>query len=946
MKSCILFATAFLLSFTSIAQKSGKYWQQTVDMTLTVSLNDYNKTLDGFETIRYTNNSPDTLPYICFHLWMNAYKNERTAFTEQQLSHGDISFYFAPEEDRGYINQLNFKVDDEISRLKPDSLNPDIAYLLLPNPLTPGSSITITTPFHVKLPKNISRGGYSGETFQATQWYPKPAVYDKYGWHPMPYLDQGEFYSEWGKWEVFITLPSTYLVAASGTLQDSVQLSTLKTVGKQVAERQKNFLQWTEPSKKDPKDIMLDKTTKSVVTKTWHYTMDKAHDFAWFASKNFLVQYDTIQLPSRTVDLFSFYDPSELSYWKKSLLYLKRAMSFYSEKIVDYPYGTASIVAGSEVESSGGMEYPGIALITLHASEKNLDLVIAHETGHNWFYGLLGSNERLYPWMDEGLNSFYDKMYENEYYSPTKKPSFLPENESALLIKSLEKLHKDQPIGLPAASYTSLNYGAMVYGKTPYWVSSIRNQMTAPIFDSAMKGYASQWKYKHPMPEDFRNSLQSFTEYSLDSMFTQLSQSMSLFPSTKKRKVKPVFFTKLNQTDRFHYLGILPVAGYNIYDNIMAGLAIHNYQLPPSRLNILAAALYSTGVNTVNGHARVSYHWFTKKYFLETAISGARFTYDQVALDNSTVSFSVNRITPSVRMNLYPDDVLQKTKWTILARSFFLSKQIPAFQRVISGNDTTFTVGRKNDLAIINQLAIRFENKRVLYPFDAQLVFDQGPEFLRTSLTTHYFLQYGKEPFHEGLQVRFFAGRFFYLKQKNIETAFNTIPYQLTLNGPRGQEDFTFSSYFIGRNAFDGFQQQQLMERDGFFKVSTDLLSNKTGLSDNWLMAINLSGDIPSSLNPLQVLPIKIPLKYFVDIGTYGNVWKDEFSAGRFLFDAGLQLSLLRGGVNVYMPFLYSKVFGDYFKSVLGENRFARTIAFQIDLQAFKRWPEYSSLPF
>jgi len=155
------------------------------------------------------------------------------------------------------------------------------------------------------------------------------------------------------------------------------------------------------------------------------------------------------------------------------------------------------------------------------------------------------------------------------------------------------------------------------------------------------------------------------------------------------------------------------------------------------------------------------------------------------------------------------------------------------------------------------------------------------------------------------------------------------------LTGANGYEDYTYSNYFAGRNKFDGAASQQIMERDGFFKVRTDLLSSKTGKTDNWLSAVNFTSDIPSKINPLSLLPVKIPLKVFVDIGTYADAWKANAATTRFLYDAGLQLSLLKETVNIYFPILYSSVYSDYFKSTLGKNHFWKTVSFSIDIQRF-----------
>ena len=211
----------FLFLFYSInifAQKN--YWQQQVNYTIDVSLNDEDNTLDGFERMEYINNSADTLRYIYMHLWPNAYKNDQTAFSEQLLKNDRTDFYFSDEEKRGYINRLDFKIDEQALTVE-ETKDIDIIKLILPQPLAPKQSVLISTPFHEKLPYLFSRGGYWNQFYAITQWYPKAALYDKDGWHPMPYLDQGEFYNDFGNYKASITLPENYKLAATGVLVET-----------------------------------------------------------------------------------------------------------------------------------------------------------------------------------------------------------------------------------------------------------------------------------------------------------------------------------------------------------------------------------------------------------------------------------------------------------------------------------------------------------------------------------------------------------------------------------------------------------------------------------------------------------------------------------------------------------------------------------------------------
>jgi hypothetical protein len=233
----------------------------------------------------------------------------------------------------------------------------------------------------------------------------------------------------------------------------------------------------------------------------------------------------------------------------------------------------------------------------------------------------------------------------------------------------------------------------------------------------------------------------------------------------------------------------------------------------------------------------------------------------------------------------------------------------------------------------LNQLRIVIDNYRALYPYSAELKLEQTKDFIRTAFTGNYFFNYPKEG---GLSVRLFAGKFFYTGSKTITKQFNTDRYHLNLTGANGYEDYTYNDYFIGRNKFEGFASQQIMNRDGGFKVRTDLLASKVGKTDNWLASVNFSTTVPSNINPLSILPVKIPLKLFVDIGTFAEAWEANAETDRFLFDAGLQIPLFKETINIYLPLLYSRVFKDYILSTIDKKgRFFKTMSFTIDISNF-----------
>jgi hypothetical protein len=329
----------FLIIFCSISSfAQSKYWQQQTNFNIAVTLNDVENSLTGFEKIEYYNNSPDSLTYIWIHLWPNAYKNDRTAFSDQQLENGNTAFYFSEENKKGYINKLNFKVDNVNAFTEDHPQHQDIVKLILPNTLAPGKMIKIETPFHVKLPYNFSRGGHIEQSYQITQWYPKPAVYDKNGWHEMPYLDQGEFYNNFGNYDVQITLPSNYIVASTGELQNEAEKKWLK-------EKSFSINNKAIPSKKNSKDgkIISAKTVSSTKNKVLQYVQNNVVDFAWFADKDFIVKMDTLKLPSgKIIDAFVYVFPTNKDVWQNSISFIKKSILTKSDWVGEYPYSTMS----------------------------------------------------------------------------------------------------------------------------------------------------------------------------------------------------------------------------------------------------------------------------------------------------------------------------------------------------------------------------------------------------------------------------------------------------------------------------------------------------------------------------------------------------------------------------------------------------------------------------
>ncbi|HEX6916043.1 MAG TPA: M1 family metallopeptidase, partial [Chitinophagaceae bacterium] len=933
--SILFLAFVFCLSTASAQQ----YWQQRVDYTINVTLNDSAKTLDGFEKILYVNNSPDTLRFIWFHLWPNAYKNDKTAFSEQVTADGNTGFYFSDESERGYINRLAFKVNDITASVEEHPVYIDITKLNLPAPLPPGRSVTITTPFHVKLPKNISRGGYAGETFQATQWYPKPAVYDRKGWHRMPYLDQGEFYSEFGKFDVTITVPQNFIVAATGVLQNADELAMLQRTGRQPLTEQENYKTWKlnfdGKARKTGKTYYELMPPSAPQTKTLRYVQDSVHDFAWFASKLFVVQYDTLRSGSRVTDVFTFFHPWEAEQWKESLSYAKEGTGKYSQWLGAYPFRTVSVVSGEANEASGGMEYPTITLITTKAGGQELDVTITHEIGHNWFYGILASNERDHAWMDEGMNTYYQNRYELEKYGSyhllgkTDAGFFsnkTPDDAMELMLNLMFRMYKDQPIDLPSDQYSMVNYGLIVYLKASIWMKKLEEQLGRPLFDSTMQHYYREWAFRHPYPEDFRASVEKYSGADIDTLYKQLFITGPL-SAPEKKNLKLTGFFNLKHTNRFNYISILPAAGYNFYDKFMVGGLIHNYSLPLPAFRFAIAPLYGTNSGKLNAIGQVSIHHYSagKISEISAGISGARFS-TSAATDSSgqKVFGGFSKLAPSLKVRLNNSNPRSALNRWFDLRSYLIWET--GLNYIFRQSDQTIHAEEGTTKFFhVNQLSYNAENNRALYPYRYQLQVQQGKEFYRASATLNYFFNYRKAG---GLALRLAAVKFGYIGGKTPMKELNTLRYQPKLTAVRGNEDYTYSNYFIGRQEFEGLASQQIMERDGNLKIRTDIFQDLQGRSDDWIAAINLCTTIPENL-----LPVPLPVKVFADAGTHAAAWKKDTELSRFLYVAGLQISLLGDLVNIYAPIIYSKEFSNSLKTVPEENKFFRKVSFSINLQ-------------
>lgn len=909
MKKLLTLITFKAFLFTGFAQSRG--WQQQVNHTIDVHLDDKKNSLNGFSKIHYFNNSPDTLHFIWFHLWPNAYKNDRTAYSEQLLKNGNTKFYFSKDEERGYINQLDFRVDDIRVDVTDHPQHQDIIKLTLPQPLAPGGDVLITTPFHVKMPYNFTGEGYKGQAYQFLQWYPKPAVYDQNGWHPMPLLQQGGPYSETGDYEVTISLPENYVVAASGYLQDASEIQWLNS---------RQDFKWEIIKKR----VRIKKGTYKTITqlypessttiKTLRFRQQQVHDFVWAADKRWAVVSDSVMLQGgKSVTLYSYILHKAKESAVTTLEKVKKALAFYDSSLLPLSFSNIHVLSANQNAAYANMVFIGHAF-----PGAPVQTAVDKAVSYLYTSAIPSINSRQHPWLTEGVSEYYSKQADAVYAKSGR--SFFSRLQANVL-PAVVAVRKDQPVDLQANQFSKLNYWLGPGIKTSAWLQMLQDSLGEIKFSEAVKSFYQSALHQHLYPEDLMQELSASGGRNVDEWF-HLLQKQGPLTVPAKRKLKFTWPGMLLPDSNFRNIGVGPAIGYNYYDGLMVGGLIHNYSLPFTPFQFIAVPLYGIGSKQLNGITRLSYTWYPDKYFykLEVGLSAARFTsgYYNDAEKGKLVRLDFLKLAPYARMvldNKGDDNVneyLQLKYYSIredqlnFSQNPMLVSTRPVYE-VTNGNRGLL------------QLKWVKENSRILYPYKWNLQFESGKDFGRLALTGNYFFNYAKGG---GLDIRAFAGKFFYLGDKSSLKRAATYRYHLNMSAPKGDEDYTYSNYFAGRDEFEGFFSQQVIVRDGAFKVRTDLLSNKVGRTDDWLGSLNFT----TSIHP------RFPVKLFADIGTYSDAWKNESDATRILYDAGIQLSLFKNILNIYVPIIYSNVYKDYYKSTPGNN-FWQRISFSVDIQ-------------
>jgi hypothetical protein len=507
----ILLSTAILISCAQTkevtyaqnkaTENNPGYWQQQVDYTMDIDMDVNNYQYKGAQKLVYTNNSPDDLDRVFYHLYFNAF---------QPGSQMDMRSLNISDPDRRVRDRISKLNADEIGYIKVNSLQQNgvavkhetigtILEVQLNTPIKAGESVTFDMLFDAQVPVQIRRSGRNSSedvALSMAQWYPKMAEYDFQGWHTPPYIAR-EFHGVWGDFDVTLHIDKSYVVGGTGYLQNPQE------VGHNYAD----------------KNLPLNLPAGDKLT--WHFKAPNVHDFMWAADPDY--NHDIVKMKNG-IDLHFFYkktlEAEFLQNWKNLQPKTAELMTYFSENVGQYPYKQYSVIQGGD----GGMEYAMSTLITGKRKFGSLVGVTAHEMAHTWFQFLLATNESLHPWMDEGFTSYISNKAENEVLNEGKEN---PHAGSYRGYRTIVARGYEENLATHADRYeTNWAYGTASYSKGNIFLSQLEYVIGAENVAKGLKKYFTDFSFKHPTPNDIKRSMEKVSGIHLDWYLNEWTQTL------------------------------------------------------------------------------------------------------------------------------------------------------------------------------------------------------------------------------------------------------------------------------------------------------------------------------------------------------------------------------------------------------------------------------------
>ncbi|MFZ4619458.1 MAG: M1 family aminopeptidase [Bacteroidota bacterium] len=528
----VVLSTSILFSAKETTRSSNGsptagYWQQRTDYSVKASLNAEKRILTGTETITYYNNSPDTLRTIVWHLYQNIFRKDSSPRKNDEQS------------SRAYGDTKGITV--EAVSVNGTSVTPNVDETVMETPLTtpllPKTTAAITVSWNYEITKGADlRTGSIGKDFGLCQWYPQIAVYDDVrGWDRTQYLGISEFYTEYGNWNVELTVPKNFVLASTGTLLNPAEVLSPA-----------QLYRFNSVTKDSTTRIILpeeiDSTSKSISSDSavWKFSAENVRDFAWAASPNFVwdgtmtkdgVRINALYHPDEYKASFPLLI-SDATAWNEGAQMAKQAIEHFSANFGKYVYPQATVVSGPV----SGMEYPMMIFAEAGDGISNLlYYVIAHELGHEWYPMMIGNNETNYPFMDEGFNTYITATAAEAGYGNNgllnkdflKKYSWmhLPESNVRLFEQRNylmnARANDESAIMTHPYSVYAPQYGVMAYQKPASALVMLEDMIGADAFRKGMNEYYTRWLFKHPYPADFFNIMEEAAGRDLDWFWNQ-----------------------------------------------------------------------------------------------------------------------------------------------------------------------------------------------------------------------------------------------------------------------------------------------------------------------------------------------------------------------------------------------------------------------------------------
>ncbi len=964
MHKLILFILSIIYG-ASLNHLQAQYFQQKVSYDISAHQDTTNHTITSICNITYTNNSSSELDTIYLHLWANAFSDKLSAYSHQAIRAGSLDFYFADEDEMGGYNDLEVSVGDKRITLYSWKGHSDVVYFLLPKKLMPKETLEIKTTYELKLPKRLSRMGFTKYDNYLMYWYPTPAVFDNGGWHPMPYLSMGEMYTEVGDYNIELASPIKSIIASAPTKDNSTQ----------------NLHQ---------------------------YEAEGIIDFAIVTSKNKKTYPHSITTQKgNSINVFIMTRDSGRD--SSAIQYLQQALDYFEPIIGDFPYPSLAVLDKGK-KSTSGMEYPGLITVSgLDNDSGDYEYYLVHEILHQWFYSALAFNQRDYSWLDEGLTTYYQQRYYKEvkgidHYS-TKGTLVMHKGQQPILqtvARAQVCRHYHTTLNTRVMDIDPINYGLNAYEIPARMYAYLSDYLGQSTFDLGIKELYKSWSGKHPGPNDLKNTLEKASSKNLSWFFKDLIQkdwsydysvkslangnlvvehlsgstppykitfkskdkqskemwvdghtgihsipvpvdqyeaaildeeglSMDINRNNNSINIKrPLKFVPGIKLDdgRYKELYFLPTVSYNTSDGGQLGLALYNSSFPSKKIKWALSPAYGFDSASLVGEGWISYDHYLKcnklrklQYKLNAKSYGFR---NSEALE---ASLRYTRISPHISLHFKHKPKEQKYSKAYL-KAIFLNEERFIF------NEDQFSIG--NDQNTIFRFGYERYNSWNLGPsaIITQLEFqpytnsiDEKHHYLK--LTASYLKSFYYAP-KRSIDFRLWGTYFISNSQRessNFDGSFTKGSSALIY---QGFNDYAYDGYFFNRANQDASLSNQIGYQGGGFKTPFGSQHN-IGQTNDFAFALNIKSNLPIKM------PAIFPLKLFLDVGYYTSKETAEAQLeGKSFYSGGMMLEYGSGLFSLYLPLFNSQVLNDIYDTegigLLGK------LSFKLDLIRFNPW--------